>query len=94
MLRQPWSTPLQGPAVIQRFREMLLAYGLSGSEAEGLIAAWTPQFFRTEGRRFVLRMSPEEYARQCPMQVRPAPTEVVRLGLILTEFDATGPRTP
>jgi hypothetical protein len=67
---------------------MLLAYGLSGPEAEGLIAAWTPQFFQTEGRRFILRMAPEDYARQCPMQVRPTPTEVVRLGLILTEFDA------
>jgi hypothetical protein len=66
---------------------MLLRYGLTSPEADGLIAAWTPQFFRAEGRRFILRMSPAEYARQCPMQVRPTPTEVVRLGLVLTEFD-------
>ena len=74
-------------AVAGRLREMLLRYGLTGPEADGLIAAWTPQFFRAEGRRFLLRMSPADYARQCPMQVRPAPTEVVRLGLVLTEFD-------
>lgn len=80
--------PLRGEAVIATFREMLTRYGLTAPEAEGLVAAWTPQFFQTKGRRFILRMSPQDYARQCPMQVRPAPTEVVRLGLVLTEFDA------
>lgn len=74
-------------AVSARLREMLLRYGLNGPEADGLIAAWAPQFFRAEGRRFILRMSPAEYARQCPIQVRPTPSEVVRLGLVLTEFD-------
>jgi hypothetical protein len=74
-------------AVAGRLRGMLVRYGLTGPEADGLIAAWAPQFFRAEGRRFLLRMSPAEYARQCPMQVRPPPTEVVRLGLVLTEFD-------
>jgi hypothetical protein len=80
--------PLEGEAVVDALRQMLTRYGLSGPEAEGLIAAWSPQFFHAEGRRFVLRMSPEEYARQCPMQCRPTPTEVVRLGLVLSEFDA------
>lgn len=79
--------PLRDDAVVAQFRDMLLRYGLTGPEADGLIAAWAPQFFRAEGRRFILRMSPQEYARQCPMQVRPPPTEVVRLGLVLTEFD-------
>jgi hypothetical protein len=74
-------------AVSARLRQMLLRYGLTGPEADGLIAAWTPQFFRAEGRRFILRISPADYARQCPMQVRPTPTQVVRLGLVLTEFD-------
>jgi hypothetical protein len=81
------------PAVAGQLRAMLLRYGLTGPEADGLIAAWAPQFFRAEGRRFLLRMSPAEYARQCPMQVRPPPTEVVRLGLVLTEFDPQPPTT-
>jgi hypothetical protein len=85
--------PLEGDQVVSEVRRMLTSYGLTAPEAEGLIAAWTPQFFRTEGRRFILRMSPEEYARQCPLEVRPAPTEVVRLGLILTEFDGAGQGT-
>ncbi len=79
--------PLQSEAVIDRLRQMLTSYGLTTPEADGLIAAWSPQFFHTEGRRFILRMSPEDYAAQCPIAVRPAPTELVRLGLILTEFD-------
>ena len=80
--------PLRGDAVVQQLRTMLTSYGLTPAEAEGLIAAWTPQFFQTEGRRFLLRMSAADYDWQCPMQVRPKPTEVVRLGLVLTEFDA------
>jgi hypothetical protein len=78
---------LEGEAVVERLRQMLTTYGLTAPEAEGLIDAWAPQFFHTEGRRLLLRMSPADYARQCPMQVRPTPTEVVRLGLVLTEFD-------
>jgi hypothetical protein len=85
--------PLHGDAVVQQFRTMLTAYGLTGPEAEGLIAAWSPQFFHTEGRRFLLRMSPADYDWQCPIQVRPRPTALVRLGLVLTEFDGAA-KTP
>lgn len=79
--------PLEGEEVVDALWRMLVRYGLTDEEADGLVTAWTPQLFRTEGRRFVLRMSPEEYARQCPMQCRPTPSEVVRLGLVLSEFD-------
>jgi hypothetical protein len=73
-------------AVIGCFRRMLTSYGLTPPEADGLIGAWTSWLFHAEGKRFLLRMSPADYDRQCPMRVRPAPTEVVRLGLVLTEF--------
>jgi len=82
----PPSLPLAGPAVAARFREMLVVYGLTGAEADGLLAAWSPWLFHAEGRRFILRMPPGDYARQCPMWMRPAPTQVVRLGLVLSEF--------
>ena len=80
--------PLHDERVIDCLRQMLIRYGLTASEAEGLVAAWSRQFFQTEGRRFILRMSPAEYARQCPLEVRSAPSQIVRLGLILTEFDS------
>ena len=86
--------PLNGSVVIDELRRLLTSYGLTIPESDGLIAAWTPQFFKSEGRRFILRMSPDDYARQCPISVRPTPTEVARLGLILTEFDADPPAPP
>jgi len=85
---------LKGQEVENELRQMLTRYGLTTPEADGLIAAWTPQFFKSEGRRFILRMSPEDYARQCPLSVPPPPPEVVRLGPILTEFDADPPAPP
>ena len=86
--------PLQGDAVIQRLRQMIVSYGLTDAEANGLIAAWAPQWFKTEGRRFLLRISPSDYAELCPIQVRPMPTELVRLGLVLTEFDPKSTTLP
>jgi hypothetical protein len=80
--------PIQGEAaVIAEVRQMLTTYGLTTAESDGLLAAWSGQFFHTDGRRFLLRMSPKDYSQLCPLQVRPAPTRLVRLGLILTEFD-------
>jgi hypothetical protein len=68
--------------------ELLSARGLSAAEATGLIDAWRAQFFRTPGARFVMLMSSADYDLLCPIQVRPKPTQLVRVGLILTEFNA------
>jgi hypothetical protein len=91
----PAVLPLRGDAVAAEFRKMIVDYGLTEPEADGLIATWSPWLFHAEGKRFILRMSAADYDRQCPMRVRPAPTEVVRLGLVLSEFgpDATQPAT-
>jgi len=82
----PAKLSLRGDEVVARFRQMLTDYGLTAPEAQGLISAWRPWLFKAEGKRFILRISPADYDRQCPMRVRPTPTEVVRLGLVLTEF--------
>jgi hypothetical protein len=87
----PANLPLQGDAVTARFRKMIVDYGLTDAEAEGLMQTWSPWLFHAEGKRFILRMSPADYDRQCPMRVRPTLTEIVRLGLVLTEF---GPDLP
>jgi hypothetical protein len=85
--------PIHGDAVTAEFRKMIIDYGLTEPESDGLIATWSPWLFHAPGKRFILRMSPADYDRQCPMRVRPAPTEVVRLGLVLSEFgpDAAQP---
>ena len=66
--------------------EMLVEAGLNDAEAAGLIDCWRGQFFRTPGRRFLLLMTREDYDRTCPLTVRPEPTQIARVGIVLTEF--------
>ncbi|MDB5173953.1 MAG: hypothetical protein JWN51_2726 [Phycisphaerales bacterium] len=82
------SVPLNGPEVKARFEQMLRDAGLTGPEAAGLVACWTPQLFEKDGRRFLLFLSAADYDALCPMTVRPPPTERARVGIVLTEFDA------
>jgi hypothetical protein len=77
---------LQGDALIQRFHTMLTDAGLTDAEAAGLVDCWRPQFFQTPGSRFVLLLTPEDYDTLCPIRIDPKPTELVRVGLVLTEF--------
>lgn len=65
---------------------MLITRGLTKPEAMGLIDAWRPQFFRAIGSRLILIMNSTDYASLCPIRVWPEPTEMVRVGITLTEF--------
>jgi hypothetical protein len=85
-IQLPLELPLRGVAVAAEFRRMVIDYGLTEPEADGLMASWSPWLFHAEGKRFILRMAPSDYDQQCPMWVRPKPSEVVRLGLVLSEF--------
>ena len=60
--------------------------GLHTSEADGLLDCWAPQFFDTPGQRIVFFLHREEYDAMCPLKVRPKPTELERVGLVLTEL--------
>jgi hypothetical protein len=77
---------LHGDVVPAAFLKLLLTAGLNAGEVEGLIHAWTAQFFETDGRRIVLLMARAAYDTFCPIQIRPTPTELVRVGIVLTEF--------
>jgi hypothetical protein len=79
---------LSGDAVEEVLRKWIVGGGLNEGEAAGLIDCWKKQFFQTPGVRVIQLISREEYDRFCPMTVRPAPTEMARVGLILTEFQA------
>ena len=68
------------------FRQLIVDAGLTAEEAEGLVSSWTPAFFETNGQRFVYLLYPYEYDMLCPMGIRPEPTEIVRVGLVLTEL--------
>jgi hypothetical protein len=66
---------------------ILTDHGLTPSEAQGLLDAWSPRFFNTPGQRLLLFYTSEEYNNWlCPMRVRPEPTELVRVGILLFEF--------
>jgi hypothetical protein len=65
---------------------MLTEAGLTQEEARGLVDAWRPQFFEKGGDRLLVRFSSEDYDAMCPMQIQPSPTQLVRVGLLLTEF--------
>jgi hypothetical protein len=79
---------LDGDALVRRFRELLTDAGLTEDEATGLYLAWKHQFFQTEGSRFLLFLTRDDYDAMCPLVVRPKPTEIARVGIVLTEFPA------
>ena len=60
--------------------------GLTTDEAKGLVDAWDKQFFKTEGKRLILRIRRHDYDYQCPLKISPSPTETARVGLVLSEF--------
>lgn len=65
---------------------MLLEKGLRPTEAEGLLDCWAPQFFKTPGLRFIVVFGTDEYDKVCPMELRPAAKNRVRVGLQLKEL--------
>ena len=78
--------PTTAAAAQGRFLAMLTDYGLTSEEAAGLADVWKPQFWQTPGKRLLVILAAKDYDAMCPLRVRPKPTEVVRLGVLLTEF--------
>lgn len=81
----PEMFPMAG-RVESRFLNLLILAGLTQDEGEGLIDCWRRQFFETSGTRVITILSREDYDKLCPLTVRPTPTEVVRVGIVLTEL--------
>ena len=78
--------PTTAAAAQGRFLAMLTDYGLTSEEAAGLADVWKPQFWQTPGKRLLVILAAKDYDAMCSLRVRPKPTEVVRLGVLLTEF--------
>jgi hypothetical protein len=74
------------PDARKQLSEMLVEKGLKSTEAEGLLDCWMPQFFKTPGVRFIVLFGTAEYDKACPMELRPAAKERVRVGLQLKEL--------
>ena len=74
-----------------RLVELLVEYGLNQKEAEGLVDVWRPQFFETQGSRLLTIFGKKEYDYLCPISISPAPTQLRRVGMVLTEFGEGDP---
>jgi hypothetical protein len=85
-LRISEATYREGPAVERTFLKMLTDYGLTAAEARGLLDCWRVQFFKKTGRRVILILTENDYDTLCPIRIRPKPTALVRIGIVLTEF--------
>src|SRR5438105_1601116 len=57
----------EADAAVAHFHRMLTDAGLTGGEADGLIAAWRSHFFEAEGERFLLILSAADYDALCPI---------------------------
>jgi hypothetical protein len=78
--------PITVDTARNRFLAILTDYGLTAEEAAGLVDVWKQQFFDTPGKRLLVILPARDYDGMCPLRVRPRPTELVRLAIVLTEF--------
>ena len=78
--------PIKGQAVENELLETLIKFGLNDEEAKGLIDCWRQQFFETDGQRVLTIFNTEEYDRLCPISISPTPTEISRVGIVLSEL--------
>ena len=81
-----WS--VQGDEVIDALIRLVCRdNGLNADEANGLVSAWETHFFRSPGTRLLTRITREDYDWMCPLEIRPRPRELARVGLIARELE-------
>lgn len=68
------------------FTARLVRHGLAASEAAAMMSCWQAPFFKTDGKRMIVILSQDEYEAICPLTVRPWPTDLIRVGVVWTEF--------
>lgn len=86
ILNTPTSGAQTSDKVATRFLQLLVKAGLTKEEAGGLIASWRKQFFETTGTRLLTILSRHDYDEMCPLNIRPVPAEIVRVGIVLAEL--------
>ena len=70
----------------QKLLEVLIEAELLHKEAQALMDCWDPHFFQEPGQRLIYLLDRKEYDYVCPLKFRPEPTEIARVGLVITEF--------
>ena len=77
-------------ALRRRLDTMLQGRGLSAAESRSLLETWRDELFRTPSARAIYFVPRDAYDRMLPIRITPAPTELVRVGLVIEDL-ATGP---
>jgi hypothetical protein len=75
--KEKW--PAEG---VRTLTKQLTDAGLYEDEAGAMLAFWQPELFETEGLTIFYRLPQAEYERLLPMTMKPAPKELVRVGLV------------
>ena len=71
--------------VHQRLCEILRGLGLSDEETDNLLTPWQERLFKP-GLRTLTILSRADFDLACPVYCLPHPTELVRVGIVLTEL--------
>ncbi|MBI4606363.1 MAG: hypothetical protein HY721_30730 [Planctomycetes bacterium] len=92
---------LEGEALEAKLLEVLAAEGLTREEATALVDVWRPELLAAEGLRVLTVLPRWLYDAVLPIEVVPAPVELVRVGVLWkdcsrleVEKPAGAPRSP
>ncbi|HYE18610.1 MAG TPA: HEAT repeat domain-containing protein [Tepidisphaeraceae bacterium] len=79
-------------AAEQALLDLLVRRGLRPDEASGLVGAWRDVFYRP-GHRALVFLSEQQYDHVFPHAITPAPTESVRVGIVVHEIGSGAAET-
>ena len=65
------------------FHQKLIDQGLNEDEAQSLLDVWGPGLFDRQGITLIYRISQDTYDQWLPLECRPEPEKIVRLGLVV-----------
>lgn len=81
---QPW--PIPARPIAREIDARLRAAGLSAAEAQSLVETWRPEI-EAPGLRAFWLLTRAEYDTLLPIRITPAPSELVRVGLVIESLD-------
>jgi Tol biopolymer transport system component len=85
-IRVPINTlSLQGEALHRAIGDILEKQGLTAEETRALLRTWEKEFFQTKGVRALTVIPRWLYDAMLPIEIDPAPGELVRVGIIWRE---------
>jgi hypothetical protein len=88
------SLPLVGQALRRRMGEVVVNEGLTVEETRALLATFEKEFFLTPGIRALTVIPRWLYDGMLPLEIDPAPGEIVRVGIIWSEGVPTSTPPP